>query len=77
MSGGGGGGGNLPIVSVYIATFYSFARSLLSAVSQLSHGHSKFGSGPGGGGGGGAITHLVTPNYGLGVSARFTIQKCT
>ena len=49
----GGGGGNLPIVSVYITTFYSFARSLLSAVSQLSHGHSKFGSGPGGGGGGG------------------------
>ena len=33
MSGGGGGGGgaNLPIMSVYITTFYSFARSLPSA----------------------------------------------
>ena len=26
------GGGDLPIVSVYIATFYSFARLILSAL---------------------------------------------
>ena len=38
-----GGGANLPIVSVRITTFYSFARSLLSAVSQIElycHGYS-------------------------------------
>ena len=34
--GGGGGGGGLFIVSVYITTFYSFARSLLSAVHCMT-----------------------------------------
>ena len=47
----GGGGGNFPIVSVYITTFYSFARSPLSDL-VLSWLYSKFGPGPGGGGGG-------------------------
>ena len=50
------GGLNLHIVSVYISTFYSFARSLLSAL--YCHGNSKFGSGPVGGGGGGIIIVL-------------------
>ena len=36
-------------MSVYITTFYSVARSLLSAL--YCHGYSKFGSGSGGGGG--------------------------
>ena len=40
-------GGDLPIVSVYIATFYSFARLLLSAL--YCHGYSKFLGGGGGG----------------------------
>ena len=34
--GGGGGGGGNSIVSVYIATFYSFARVPLSALIVLS-----------------------------------------
>ena len=37
------GRANLPVVSVYTTTFYSFAR-LLSAL--YCHGYSKFGSGP-------------------------------
>ena len=60
MSGGGGGGGggggviNLPTVSVYITTFYSFASSLL-----LRHGYSNmFRSMEGGGGGGGGGVEL-------------------
>ena len=50
MSGGGGGVGGGGELAYCVSTFYSFARSLLSA---LYCDDSKFGSGPGGGGGGG------------------------
>ena len=52
-------------VSVYITTFYSFARSLLSAL--YCHGYSKFGSGGKlshgitRGGGGGGVVSLYSP----------------
>ena len=49
---------------MYNTTFYSFARSLLSAL--YCHGYSKFGLGPGGGGGGGEELELYWSGGGGG-----------
>ena len=58
--GGGGGGANLPIVSGFNTTFYSFARSLISLCTAMVMANGEGGlelycdrqiwSGPGGGG---------------------------